>query len=124
MFIVNQQNDVTAHFRTHLTHGETSLGEIALFLTSCNYLYLTIAEAQKLKSVLSNAIDEALKASLTLAEQCAHIYATNRDGQASVFAFIGKMHPNLPWEYCGPCESESPTDNGACLVCGTSGVSA
>jgi hypothetical protein len=62
MFIVNQQNDVTAHFRTHLTHGETSLGEIALFLTSCNYMYLTIAEAQKLNLALATVINEAIAA--------------------------------------------------------------
>ena len=62
MFIVNQQNDVVANFRSHLTHGETSLGEIALFLTSCNYLYLTIAEALALRSVLSTAINEAIAA--------------------------------------------------------------
>lgn len=41
----------------------------------------------------------------------------NHTKQSAVFDYANKH--KLPYAYCKPCETESPTHKGSCLVCGT-----
>ena len=52
----------------------------------------------------------------TLDEICYAIY--QKGGQSAVFDYTLK-HKDIKWEYCEPCECESPFDKGCCLVCGS-----
>ncbi len=40
----------------------------------------------------------------------------NQKGQSGVFDYANKH--KLKYAYCNPCETDSPTHNGSCLVCG------
>lgn len=40
-------------------------------------------------------------------------------GQQAVFNLVLSEHPDTKWEYCEPCEIESPVADGTCLVCGS-----
>lgn len=48
---------------------------------------------------------------------CERIY--EKYGQSAVFEFVLTHYPEIEWVTCDPCEISSPTQNGACLVCGT-----
>jgi uncharacterized paraquat-inducible protein A len=61
--------------------------------------------------------DQHLMAKPTLYETCVNIY--EKFGQSGVFDYINREHPEVSWKVCKPCESESPTDEGICLVCGS-----
>jgi hypothetical protein len=52
-----------------------------------------------------------------LYRECEEIY--DKGGQYAVWDFITDNHPEIIWDYCPPCESESPAENGTCLVCGS-----
>jgi hypothetical protein len=53
-----------------------------------------------------------------LPNKCYEIY--QKHGREGVFEFIRKEHPEIKWEYCLPCEFDSPfDDDGDCLVCGS-----
>lgn len=55
-----------------------------------------------------------------LSEWCERIYS--KEGQSAVFDFILEYHHDQPWNYCEPCETNSPvTDDRqpTCLVCGS-----
>lgn len=54
-----------------------------------------------------------------LSEKCREIYEEAHDGQAAVERFIRENYPEIPWLPCAPCEDETPSHEGACLVCGT-----
>ena len=54
-----------------------------------------------------------------LSEKCREIYESSHDGQAAVERFIRENYPEIPWLPCAPCEDETPSHEGACLVCGT-----
>lgn len=54
---------------------------------------------------------------MMLREICDAIYFDG--GQSAVLAYVSEAHPATPWANCGPCESWSPVDDGACLVCGS-----
>lgn len=51
-----------------------------------------------------------------LYDECVNIY--EKFGQSGVFDYINREHPEVSWKVCHGCESESPTDEGFCLVCG------
>ena len=53
-----------------------------------------------------------------LSKVCETIY--EREGQSAVFEFVLKNFPEIEWMTCDPCEISSPTQDGACLVCGSS----
>jgi hypothetical protein len=50
-------------------------------------------------------------------EECCRLY--EKTGQSGVFDYILKNHPETLWTYCEPCESDSPTEENTCLVCGS-----
>ena len=54
---------------------------------------------------------------MKLHEICERIYS--KHGQGAVMDYIVTNHPMVPWSYCEPCETDSPMDDGACLVCGS-----
>ena len=41
----------------------------------------------------------------------------NAQGQSAVFDYANQH--KIPYVYCQPCETNSPSHNGSCLVCGT-----
>lgn len=52
-----------------------------------------------------------------LVEACQAIY--ERSGQYAVYDFVKKYYPDQSWGWCEPCDNETPTDEGDCLVCGS-----
>lgn len=52
-----------------------------------------------------------------LSEQCLNVYV--QTGQSGVFDFVTQNYPKISWEWCEPCEVESPAENHECLVCST-----
>jgi len=51
-----------------------------------------------------------------LSRICQKLY--EKDGQSAVFDFILDTHPHITWEWCEPCEIDSPVDSDkTCLVC-------
>ena len=54
---------------------------------------------------------------MKLHEICEAIYSDR--GQDAVMDYILAHHPTTPWQYCVPCEIDSPMDDSVCLVCGS-----
>jgi len=55
-----------------------------------------------------------------LYEWCERLY--EKGGQSAVIDFVLEYHHEQPWDYCQPCEVQSPVTAEAepvCLVCGT-----
>ena len=51
-------------------------------------------------------------------EKAYEIY--DAEGQYAVYAAVKSGTLSCEgWTHCGPCEYETPTEDGACLVCGT-----
>jgi len=54
---------------------------------------------------------------MNIAEKCQEVYEAS--GQSAVFDYILSNHPETAWDYCEPCEIQSPMLDGDCLVCGS-----
>jgi hypothetical protein len=48
---------------------------------------------------------------------CERIY--EKHGQSAVFDFVLNNYPEIKWQRCLPCETESPIQKNLCLVCGS-----
>ena len=68
-------------------------------------------EYDETQELLDMTMSERIK------NECYSAYTIS--GQTAVFAFIKKNYPLIPWEWCKPCESDSPMLGDECLVCGT-----
>jgi hypothetical protein len=51
-----------------------------------------------------------------ITEVCREIY--EKQGQSAVFDYINKNAPGTPFEYCKGCDTDTPTWQHTCLVCG------
>lgn len=49
--------------------------------------------------------------------ECLRVYETR--GQHGVFDLVTSKYPWITWEYCTPCEVDSPVLDQSCLVCGS-----
>lgn len=53
----------------------------------------------------------------SLGEKLVEVY--EEGGQYAVYAWVEEHHPDWDWEWCAPCEDETPTWDHVCAACFT-----